>query len=92
MPRLEPVVLILARAAPTGAAGLAEGVTVDLADEIFMPLAPRLLVVIGPPDEERSIADDEVDKYNRLQARLAQEYLIYRPTANFAASIPTWRT
>ena len=34
----------------TGAVGVAQGVTADHADEIFMPLAPRLLVTLGPPD------------------------------------------
>lgn len=76
----------------TGAVGIAEGVTVDSADEIFMPLAPRLLIAVGPPDGARSIPDDEVDQYNRRQARAAQTYVIYRPGADFAASIAGWRT
>lgn len=75
----------------TGAVGLAQGVTVDYADEIFMPLAPRLLVAVGPSDGARSISDDEVDQYNQRQARAAHDYLIHRPGANFTASIATWR-
>jgi hypothetical protein len=77
----------------TGAVGLAQGVTPDHADEIFMPLAPRLLVTLGPPDGTRSIPDDEVDQYSQWQARAAQDYLIHRPAASFPASIiTTWRT
>lgn len=75
----------------TGAVGLAQGVTADQADEIFMPVAPRLLVTVGPPDGARSIPDDEVDQYNRWQARAAHDYLFHRPTANFTASITAWR-
>ena len=75
----------------TGAVGLAQGVTVDHADEIFMPLAPTLLVAIGPPDGARSIPDDEVDQYNQRQVRAAHDYLIHRPGAVFTASIAAWR-
>lgn len=77
----------------TGAVGLAQGVTVDQADEIFIPLAPRLLVTIGPPDGARSIPDGELDQYNRWQTCAAQDYLIHRPAASFTTSIiTTWRT
>jgi hypothetical protein len=77
----------------TGTVGLAQGVTADQADEIFMPLAPRLLVSLGSPDGTRSIPDDEVDQYNQWQSRAAQDYLIHRPAASFTASIiTTWRT
>ena len=81
----------LTLAGATGAVGLAEGVLVDQADEIFMPLTPRLLVVVGPPDGASSIPDDEVDEYNKRQARAAQDYVIHRPGADFATSIPAWR-
>ncbi len=52
-----------------------------------MPLAPRLLVKVGPPDGARSIPDGEVDAYNQLQVKVAREYMIHRPGADFAASI-----
>lgn len=65
----------------------------DDADEIVMPLTPRLLIVLGESHGTRSIPDDEVDSYNALQARLARDYLIHRPTAAFtAATIANWRT
>lgn len=71
----------------------AAGVPVDDADEIVMPLTPRLLIVLGASNGTRSIPDDEVDSYNALQARLAREYLIHRPTATFTeATIANWRT
>ena len=50
----------------TGAAGVRGGIAVDQADEIIMPLAPRLLVVLGHTTECRSIPDAEVDQYNAL--------------------------
>jgi hypothetical protein len=76
----------------TDAVGLAQGVTADHADEIFMPLTPRLLVAVGPPDGARSIPDHEVDQYNQRQARAAHDYLIHRPGANFTTNITAWRT
>ncbi len=70
----------------------ATGVPVDEADEIVMPLTPRLLIVLGVSNGTRSIPDDEVDSYNALQARLARDYLIHRPAATFtAATIANWR-
>jgi Protein of unknown function (DUF4238) len=76
----------------TGAVGIAQGVTADQADEIFMPLAPGLLVAVGSANATRSIPDDEVDLYNQRQARAAQDYLIYRPGASFTANIiAAWR-
>lgn len=76
------------------AAGTAgPGVTIDEADEILMPLTPRILVVLGPSNGTRSIPDDEVDTYNALQARLARVYLVHRPAATFTtATITNWRT
>lgn len=69
------------------------GVPVDDADEIVMPMTPRLLILLGVSDGTRSIPDDEVDSYNALQARLARDYLIHRPAATFtAATIANWRT
>jgi hypothetical protein len=78
--------------APSGAFSLAQGVTVDEADKIVMPLAPRLLVAIGPPNGSRQLTDAEVDRYNTMQVRQAREYVLYRPAADFAASITTWGT
>lgn len=69
------------------------GVPIDEADEIVMPLTPRLMVSLGQPDGARSIPDDEVDWYNALQVRLAREYLIHRPAATFtAADFASWRS
>lgn len=74
-----------------GAYGISNSVAVDDAVKIVMPLAPRLLVAIGPPDGARTISDHEVDQYNEMQVRSAREYVMYRPAANFAADIATWR-
>jgi hypothetical protein len=75
-----------------GEFGVSQGITVDEADEIFMPLAPRLLVVVGPPHAARTLSDDKVDAHNKMQVREARDYVIHRPSANFAASITAWRT
>ena len=57
-----------------------------------MPLTPRLLVVVGPPNAARTVSDDEVDAYNKMQIREARDYVFHRPSANLAASITAWRT
>ncbi len=75
----------------TGAFGLSQGITVDEADKIVMPLGRRLLVAIGPPDLARMIADDDVDAYNEMQVREARDYVVHRPAANFAAEIAARR-
>lgn len=75
-----------------GEFGISRGITVDEADEIFMPLTPRLLVVVGPPNAARPLSDNEVDAYNKMQVREAKDYVIHRPSANLAASITAWRT
>jgi hypothetical protein len=78
--------------APSGTYGLAQGITVDEADKIVMPLTPHMLVAIGPPNGSRQLTDAEVDSYNTMQVRQAREYVLHRPAANFAASIAAWRT
>jgi hypothetical protein len=75
----------------TGAAGLAAGVAVDEADEIFMPFGPRLLVVVGGSSGARSIGDADVERYNRLEVRLARNRVFHRPGSNFALDIEAWR-
>ena len=79
-------------ASATGKFGLSQGIKVDDADMIFMPLTPRLLVVIGPANAARSISDDEVDAYNEMQVREARDFVLHRPGTNFATSIAAWRT
>jgi hypothetical protein len=59
---------------------------------IFMPLTPRLLVVIGPTNATRSITDHGVDLHTKMQVLEARGYVLHRPGADFAASIATWRT
>jgi len=79
----------------TGSAGIAEGVVVDQADEIVMPFGPRLLVAVGRPDGQRSISDDEVEQYNRLQVRVAmttdRARAFHRPGSCLAWTIAAMR-
>jgi hypothetical protein len=74
----------------TGLAGLAAGVAVDVADEIVMPLGPRLLAVVGRPNAVQTITDNEVDRFNELQVHVANEFIYHRPTVDFSASIARW--
>ena len=78
--------------AQSGVFGLSQGVTVDEADKIVMPITPRLIIAIGPPNGSRTIDDAEVESYNGMQVREARDYVLHRPGANLAASIAAWRT
>jgi hypothetical protein len=69
----------------TGEAGLDESVGALGADEVVMPIAPRLTIVIGATPGIEMITDDEVEILNRLQVRKATQFLYYRPSASFAA-------
>jgi hypothetical protein len=75
----------------SGAIGLAGGVAIDEADEIVMPLAPGLLVAVGPPDGTRMLSDDQVDACNARQVQVAREYVVYRLSAHLAADVLAWR-
>jgi hypothetical protein len=71
----------------TGAAGLAEGVTVDEADEIYMSVGPRLVVSVGGPNGRHVIGDDDVDTMNQLQIRAANDTVFHRPSAQFSGAL-----
>lgn len=76
----------------TGAVGPDGGVPIDQADVIVMPVSPRLLVVLGRSAHgSRVLSDDEVDRYNELQVRGAQDFVYYRPGAVFELQIAAWR-
>lgn len=75
----------------TGAAGLQGDVAIDVADRIILPLGPRLVVVIGEPNGNRMISDEEVEHLNDLQVRVAKRLVFHRPTVDFAATMSSWR-
>jgi len=70
----------------TGATGFGEGVAVDQADKVLMPLSPRLVVAVGTTAGMRMISDDEVDDLNKLQVRMADRYVVHRPGGSFGES------
>ncbi len=76
----------------SGAAGLAQHVTVDEADAIVLPLGPRVLASLGANSGVRTIDDTEVDHFNALQVRAAATYVHYRPGADFQANVMVWRS
>ena len=71
----------------TGAAGVAEGVALGDANTIVLPLAPRLLVALGPADQVGPIPDQMVDNLNALQVRTSRRHVHYRPGAHFRSFI-----
>lgn len=67
----------------SGAAGVAKGVTLDNANTIILPLAPRILVALGPTNGMGRAPDRLVDDLNLLQVREAKRFIHYRPQADF---------
>jgi hypothetical protein len=75
----------------TGTAGVRNGVAIGNADLIFMPLAPKLAAIVGGGTGVHTANDQECDDLNRYQVIGASHYVYYRPGANFAPSIASWR-
>jgi hypothetical protein len=75
----------------TGQAGVDEFVGALGADEVVMPVAPRLTIIIGATAGIETVTDDEVEILNRLQVRKAAQFVHYRPSAPFAAVLSGWR-
>lgn len=75
----------------TGAAGLAQGVGLANANAVILPLAPRVLVALGPADATASAPDPLVDSLNALQVRAAERYVYHRPGADFVSFITAIR-
>jgi hypothetical protein len=43
--------------------------------------------VLGQGNENRQATDDEVDRYNTLQVRIAYRYVYFRPGSGLAAFV-----
>ena len=67
-----------------------EAVGAENADDIVMPLSPRITVVLGATGY-RDLSDMEVDELNALQARKATQYVHYWRGASFLTDLAIWR-
>jgi hypothetical protein len=75
----------------SGMVGVRNGIAIKNADLIFMPLTPKLAAIVGPGTGLRTADDAEIDNLNRYEVLGAARYVFYRPSANFAPSIASWR-
>lgn len=75
----------------TKAAGIRNGVAIGNADLIFMPLAPKLVAIVGTGTGVRTADDAEVDEFNRYQVTGASKFVYCRPGLDFSREITTWR-
>ncbi len=71
---------------PSGAYGLAQGITGDEADQIVMPLTLTCSWPSLPPNGSRQLTDAEAGLYNTMQVRQARDYVVHRPALR--ASLP----
>jgi Protein of unknown function (DUF4238) len=62
---------VLAMREGRGGLGIFDGVGLVNADEIMLPLTPHHVAVLSQGTEHRQAADDEIDRYNTLQVRIA---------------------
>ncbi len=74
-----------------GLAGYGEFVGLAKATHVILPLDPKVLAVLGAGNGFRQISDDEVDLFNRLEARASKNHVFYRPSVDFKVAIDTWR-
>ena len=74
----------------TGEAGVDEFVGAVGADEVVMPIAPRLAITIGATSGVERLTDAEVEAQNRLQVAKAQQYVHFRPSALFGSALSGW--
>ncbi len=72
-------------------AGVMDGIPLDHADAVVLPLAPRLLASLGSGSGYRAVPQALVDWYHKLQVTAALEYVCYRPGAAVATQVAAWR-
>lgn len=76
----------------SGTAGVRAGVSLTAASTIMLPLAPRLLVALGPATVTAQVPPGFVDLVNHVQVQAAQQYVLHRlRNANFSMRIAAWR-
>ena len=59
--------------------GLDSGMTLTEAGTVFMPLGPTTLAALGPTDTAYVLPDVLVQRFNIMQCRRAQRYVVCRP-------------
>lgn len=70
-----------------GGLGIFDGVGLANADEIVLPLSPHHVVVLGQGAENGRATEDEVDRYNTLQVRIAYRYVYFRPNSGLTSFV-----
>lgn len=63
------------------------GVGLANADEIVLLLTPHHVIVLGQGPESRQATDNEVDRYNTLQVRIAYCHVYFRPGSGLASFV-----
>lgn len=67
--------------------GLDSGMTLAETGTVFMPLGPRTLAALGPTDTSYILPDVLVQRFNIMQCRRAQRYVLCRPGSNLEDKI-----
>ena len=67
--------------------GLDSGMTLTEAGTVFMPLGPRTLAALGPTDAAYILPDVLVQRFNIMQCRRAQRYVVCRPGSDLEDKI-----
>jgi hypothetical protein len=60
------------------------------ATHVVLPLAPRLLAVLGPAGLRSIPIADLVDRINELEVGAARTAVFHHPSADFTTKIPAW--
>jgi hypothetical protein len=59
--------------------GVHQGVAIDEAQAVIMPISPKVLIGLGPQPEEMTLTADQVDAFNDLQERGFVRWLGWKP-------------
>jgi hypothetical protein len=74
-----------------GALGFRDGVSIDDATTIVLPLGPHRLVALGPKDEWVSVPQSFVEELNGFQVRKAVHQVFMRPGSGLQAFVKAQR-
>lgn len=72
---------VLAMREGHGGLGIFDGVGIGNADEIVLPLTPHHVAVLGQGGRAYEATDEQVERYNTLEVRIAYKYVYFRPTS-----------
>jgi hypothetical protein len=74
---------------PAGRIGLLQGVGIDSATTIALPLGPALAVSTGDVDAFHNLSQEQMDALNRWQVQGASQYVYCRPDSGLDLTIRT---